>query len=90
MIEASDLPYRPCVGIMVLNHENKVWVGRRSENEEAGESEPKLWQMPQGGIDEHEDALIAAKRELWEETGIQSVSLLGEARIGFTMICQAK
>ncbi len=78
MSDAADLPYRPCVGIMVLNQQGKVWVGRRSENEEAGEAEPKLWQMPQGGIDSNEDPLIAAKRELWEESGIRTVSLLGE------------
>lgn len=77
----TELPYRPCVGIMVLNAEGKVWVGRRLavDNSEY-DGNPQLWQMPQGGIDEDEDHLRAALRELYEETGISSVSLLEEAR----------
>lgn len=74
-----SLPYRPCVGIMVLNQAGLVWVGRRialSDSELAGTE--KLWQMPQGGIDAGEDPLVAAKRELYEETGMRSVSLLGQ------------
>ncbi len=79
-VQAEDLPYRPCVGVMVLNGEGLVWVGRRipAENSEFDGS-LKLWQMPQGGIDDGEDALSAAMRELYEETGMQSVSLLAEA-----------
>lgn len=79
-LRAEDLPYRPCVGIMVLNAEGLVWAGRRipQENSEYDGS-PKLWQMPQGGIDEGEDALAAAWRELYEETGMRSVTLLAEA-----------
>lgn len=76
----EELPYRPCVGIMVLNREGLVWAGRRiplADSEYDGS--PQLWQMPQGGIDEGEDPLPAAKRELYEETGIRSVSLLAEA-----------
>ncbi|QRM53598.1 RNA pyrophosphohydrolase [Sinorhizobium sp. BG8] len=79
-IRAEDLPYRPCVGIMVLNHAGLVWAGRRIA---IGNSEydgsPQLWQMPQGGIDRNEDPLAAAYRELYEETGIKSVSLLADA-----------
>lgn len=79
-VRADDLPYRPCVGIMVLNREGLVWSGRRIP---IGNSEydgsPQLWQMPQGGIDKHEDPLKAAYRELYEETGIRSVTLLAEA-----------
>lgn len=74
-----SLPYRPCVGVMVLNQAGLVWVGRRialSDSELAGTE--KLWQMPQGGIDKGEDPLVAAKRELYEETGISSVALLGQ------------
>lgn len=74
-----SLPYRPCVGVMVLNQAGLVWVGRRialSDSELAGTE--KLWQMPQGGIDAGEDPLVAAKRELYEETGMRSVSLLGQ------------
>ena len=73
------LPYRPCVGVMVLNHEGLVWAGRRialSDGELAGTE--KLWQMPQGGIDPGEEPLQAAKRELYEETGMHTVSLLGQ------------
>lgn len=80
MKKAEDLPYRPCVGIMVLNREGLVWVGRRKRapHDELGDS-PHLWQMPQGGIDKGEDAEPAARRELWEETGMTSVSLISEA-----------
>ena len=77
---AEDLPYRPCVGIMVLNRQGLVWAGRRIP---IGNSEydgsPNLWQMPQGGIDPGEDPLPAALRELHEETGMTSVTLLRQA-----------
>ena len=78
--KAEDLPYRPCVGVMVLNKAGEVWAGRRIV-ELNGEMEgaTMLWQMPQGGIDEDEDPLQAARRELYEETGIRSVSFLAEA-----------
>ena len=78
--KAEDLPYRPCVGVMVLNKAGEVWAGRRIV-EPNGEMEgaTMLWQMPQGGIDEDEDPLQAARRELYEETGIRSVSFLAEA-----------
>ncbi|MCD1642839.1 RNA pyrophosphohydrolase [Aurantimonas coralicida] len=79
-IEFENLPYRPCVGIMVLNREGLVWVGRRlieDQGEMSGASQ--LWQMPQGGIDKDEEPLPAAKRELFEETGMRSVALLHEA-----------
>ena len=79
-VSGDDLPYRPCVGIMVLNRDGLVWAGRRIA---IGNSEydgsPQLWQMPQGGIDRDEDPLEAARRELYEETGMQSVSLLADA-----------
>ncbi|WP_274423263.1 RNA pyrophosphohydrolase [Chelativorans sp. YIM 93263] len=76
----QDLPYRPCVGVMVLNGEGRVWAGRRImvPNGEM-EGATMLWQMPQGGIDEGEEPLEAARRELYEETGIHSASLLAEA-----------
>ena len=76
----DDLPYRHCVGIVVLNAEGKVWTGRRID-EDNGEltNAQQLWQLPQGGIDKDEKPLVAAKRELYEETGIKNVSLLGEA-----------
>ncbi len=76
----EDLPWRPCVGIMVLNNEGKVWVGRRISKPDGEQSgDRNLWQMPQGGIDGGEEPRTAALRELYEETGIESVSLLAEA-----------
>ena len=66
------LPLRSGVGIVLLNKENKVFVARRIDN-------PKnFWQMPQGGVDEGEDFLKAAFRELKEETSIRSVELIKE------------
>jgi len=68
----KQLPLRIGVGIILLNHENKVFVGKRIDN-------PKnSWQMPQGGVDQNENFLQAAKRELEEETGIKSVELVKE------------
>ncbi|HEX8379662.1 MAG TPA: RNA pyrophosphohydrolase [Allosphingosinicella sp.] len=60
----NDLPYRPAVGVMLLNREGKVWVGQRLD------STLEAWQMPQGGLDEGEEAEEGALRELEEETGI--------------------
>ncbi|WP_288192846.1 RNA pyrophosphohydrolase [uncultured Phyllobacterium sp.] len=79
-VDPETLPYRPCVGIMVLNADKLVWVGHRIviPNDEMDGS-TQLWQMPQGGIDKGEDAEIAARRELYEETGMKTVSLLAEA-----------
>lgn len=62
--------YRLGVGIMLINSDKKVWVGRRIDfNSDA-------WQMPQGGVDEGEDMLEAAKRELLEETGVSDASFI--------------
>jgi putative (di)nucleoside polyphosphate hydrolase len=60
----KDLPYRPAVGIMLVNAEGKVWVGQRLDNT------LEAWQMPQGGLDDGEDPVEGALRELEEETGI--------------------
>lgn len=80
-LHADDLPYRPCVGVMVLNRQGLVWAGRRiAEGNSEYDGSPQLWQMPQGGIDKGEDALVAAKRELYEETGMQTVSLLAQSQ----------
>ena len=68
----SELPLRIGVGIIVLNNENKVFVAKRIDNTK------NFWQMPQGGVDEGEDFLKAAYRELEEETSIKSVELIKE------------
>lgn len=67
--------YRPCVGICLFDAKGRVWIGRRY-----GETGPKSWQFPQGGLDAGESAEFGALRELWEETGvtIAQLSPLGE------------
>ncbi|SDI88381.1 RNA pyrophosphohydrolase [Aliiruegeria lutimaris] len=62
--DPSKLPYRPCVGVMLINAQNHVFVGQRLD------SDVPAWQMPQGGIDKGEGWREAALRELWEETGV--------------------
>ena len=69
-IEASALPYRPCVGVMLVNADGLAFVGKRIDNREMGGGEGDFWQMPQGGIDPGEDIRTAAWRELHEETGV--------------------
>ena len=77
MNDGKKLPLRIGVGIILINHENKIFVGKRIDN-------PKnYWQMPQGGVDHDEDYLVAAYRELREETGIKNVELIKELD-GFT------
>jgi putative (di)nucleoside polyphosphate hydrolase len=75
----SPLLYRPCVGIMVLNRDGKVWIGRRHDAPSEPEGPGSWWQMPQGGIDEGEDPRPAALRELREETGMRSVTIIAES-----------
>ena len=74
----KKLPLRIGVGIVVLNKENKVFVAKRIDN--PGD----YWQMPQGGVDKGEDFLIAAYRELNEETSIKSVELIKELENSIT------
>ena len=72
--------YRPCVGIMLLNRQGLVFIGRRRNKKQPEHVAPgHEWQMPQGGIDEGENPFDAALRELWEETNVSSVSLIAEA-----------
>jgi len=68
------LPYRPCVGVVLINHADQVFVGQRAD------MTTPAWQMPQGGVDKGEDAQGAALRELQEETGIgpDHVTVLSE------------
>lgn len=77
MTDISDLPYRPCAGIMLANMDGRIFVGQRIDNPGSA-----AWQMPQGGIDEGEDPREAALRELFEETGIapQLVDILAQSQ----------
>ncbi|WP_424985686.1 RNA pyrophosphohydrolase [Microbulbifer sp. S227A] len=72
--EIAKLPYRKCVGIMLINGEGNVFVGQRNDRH------AEAWQMPQGGIDKGEAPRDAALRELWEETGVppELVEILAE------------
>ena len=79
MPDYEKLPYRPCVGVMVLNRAGHAFIGRRLGGPEHVD-EVHIWQMPQGGIDKGEDPYPAALRELHEETNIRSVEKLGEIK----------
>ena len=72
MKNSKELPLRIGVGIALLNHESKIFVGKRIDNP------ANSWQMPQGGVDKNEDFLKAAKRELEEETSIRTVEVIKE------------
>lgn len=75
--EIAKLPYRPCVGVMLVNGLGEVFVGQRRDRDQ------DAWQMPQGGVDKGEEARDAALRELWEETGVTSdlVEIIGESEL---------
>ena len=72
--QIATLPYRPCVGVMLMNADGRIFVGQRKDSEVAA------WQMPQGGIDKGEAPEAAALRELWEETGVTAdlVEVVGQ------------
>ena len=76
MTDPNSLPYRPCVGIMLLNRENRIWIGERIPKPHDEHRIQFAWQMPQGGIDEGEDIERAARRELYEETGTDNVEII--------------
>lgn len=78
MSNPAPTAYRPCVGIMVINPQGLVWLGRRVGAPDDAEGQGHWWQMPQGGIDDGEDPRVAALRELEEETGITSADVIGE------------
>lgn len=71
--------YRRCVGVALFNKDGLVFVGKRRRGEGDPERMDHPWQMPQGGIDRHEDPLAAARRELIEETGVRSAELIATA-----------
>jgi len=75
MADHASLPYRPAAGVMLINAESRVWVGQRID------TTLEAWQMPQGGLDEGEEPLEGALRELEEETGISRdlVALIARA-----------
>lgn len=80
MTDKEGLPYRPCVGVTLINPEGLVFVGRRADHEGEPEGRGTWWQMPQGGLDPGEDPEEAARRELAEETGVRNVSILARTR----------
>jgi putative (di)nucleoside polyphosphate hydrolase len=74
----SDMGYRPCVGVMLINPQGLVWIGRRADKPN-DEGSGQWWQMPQGGIDKGEDPAEAATRELCEETSVTSAEIIAES-----------
>ncbi len=72
LLPLKERPYRPCVGIMLINQDNRIFAGQRID------TKLEAWQMPQGGIDEGETPLEAAFREMKEETGTDKARLLAE------------
>ena len=76
-IDPASLPYRPCVGVMLINSAGNVFVGKRIDIKEGD-----TWQMPQGGVDDGEETVPAGLRELEEETGVSRdlVTVLGQTR----------
>lgn len=65
-VDPESLPYRPCVGVVLINSQGLIFAGQRLDNP------VPAWQMPQGGIDDGEKPRVAALRELWEETGVSA------------------
>lgn len=70
-MQTATLPYRSCVGIMLINHDGRVFCGERRDT-------PGAWQMPQGGIQKGEEPRVAALRELHEEIGVSKAEIIGQ------------
>lgn len=70
-VDYNKLPYRPCVGIMLVNNKGQIFVARRIDSQK-----DDAWQMPQGGVEEGEDYETAAKRELLEEIGTNNIEII--------------
>jgi putative (di)nucleoside polyphosphate hydrolase len=79
MVDKESLPYRPAAGVMLIDGENRVFVAQRLD------STLEAWQMPQGGLDEGEEPLDGALRELEEETGIPRSKVEIVARCPFEL-----
>jgi putative (di)nucleoside polyphosphate hydrolase len=75
---SHELSYRPCVGVVLANRNGEAFIGHRKRKRSGEVLDVRAWQMPQGGIDEGEAPLDAARRELWEETSVRSVELIAE------------
>lgn len=76
MANTSALPFRPNVGIALFNASGLVFAGTAVGDGPETVRPGYEWQLPQGGIDPDEDIVVAARRELWEETGIGDVTVL--------------
>lgn len=76
--------YRPNVGICLINNDGLIWMGKGETSGPEIITPGREWQMPQGGIEESEDIIPAAKRELWEETGTKSVEVLATTESWWT------
>ena len=70
----ENTKYRSCVGMMVVNEQNKVFIAKRIDS-------PNSWQMPQGGVEEGENLELAVKRELYEEIGTDKVIIIGKSKV---------
>jgi putative (di)nucleoside polyphosphate hydrolase len=77
-VKPEIVAYRPCVGVMLLNTQGLVWIGRRFEKQN-DDGIGKWWQMPQGGIDAGEDPAKAVMRELYEETAVTNAHIIAES-----------